>query len=75
MVKTDDFNPSSKYKRQKLRILSHLQIGAYAGGGGVSACTGAKGGNGGQQGQPVNGACGGSVSGRAGTESQGGEGG
>ena len=53
----------------------YLQIGVYAGGGGLSDCTGARGGHGGQQGYPANGPCGGSISGRAGTQSRGGEGG
>ncbi|XP_073249791.1 uncharacterized protein [Porites lutea] len=50
-------------------------VGVYAGGGGVSDCTGARGGHGGQQGYLANGPCGGSISGRAGTQSRGGEGG
>lgn len=59
----------------KKRVLALFQIGTYAGGGGVSACPGAAGGNGGQQGQPVQGPCDSSQSGGAGTESLGGEGG
>ena len=51
------------------------QIGTYAGGGGVSMCPGAAGGDGSQQGQPAQGRCGSSQSGKAGTESLGGEGG
>jgi len=55
--------------------LLFVQIGTYAGGGGVSKCPGAAGGNGSQQGQPARGPCGSSQSGKAGNESLGGEGG
>lgn len=41
----------------------------------MSACTGARGGNGGQQGQPAQGPCAGSVSGDAGNLYRGGGGG
>ena len=50
-------------------------MGSYAGGGGVSNCPGAAGGSGSQQGQPAQGPCPSSQSGKAGTEIRGGEGG
>lgn len=60
----------------KLKDFSHsLQIGTYAGGGGMVACNGGRGGNGGEQGQPTQGGCPGSTSGNAGTQTRGGEGG
>lgn len=55
-------------------MIHFLQIGAYAGGGGVSACTGAAGGNGGKQDQPAQSPGGTAFNGNSGTENHGGEG-